>query len=104
LSVPQGLGFLHAQDGPLPEDVAKKIVEQSNYRNVKLSMDYVSGRACKMVVWENDGKLEMRDSWHDHTDEQLKGLLSEFDILEPGKEHGCACNCSDCQAKRGQPS
>jgi hypothetical protein len=102
LSMPQGLGFLHFTPTPLSEKEAIEIVELSSKMNgkIKLDMDYVSGRACKMVVWEKDGKLIISDSWYDHTDKQLKQLLSEFKIkAETISEHGCACNCADCRNK-----
>jgi hypothetical protein len=98
LSVPQGMGFLHFTPAPLAEEDAKEIVERSSHGNVRLSMDYVAGRACKMVVWEKDGKLQIRDSWYDHTDDQLRKLLEAFDLkLETASEHGCACNSASMQ-------
>jgi hypothetical protein len=102
LSVPQGLGFLHFTPTPLSEEEAKKIIDFDGRMKskIKVSMDYVSGRACKMIVWEKDGKLGIADSWYDHTDKQLKQLLSEFNInVKTTGEHGCACNCADCQNK-----
>jgi hypothetical protein len=106
LSMPQGLGFLHFTPEPLAEEDAKEIVERSGkYGNVKLDMDYVSGRACKMTVWEKDGRLVIQDAWYDHTDDQLKRLLAAFDIVSnTASEHGCACNCANCRVKQGQPA
>lgn len=103
LSAPQGLGFLHFTPQPLSETDAKRIVENSkgHYGGVVLDMDYVAGRACKMVVWEKDGKLVIRDSWYDHTDSQLQTLLNNFNIKGgAASEHGCACECADCKEKR----
>ena len=100
LSAPQGLGFLHFKAEPLSEEDTKSIAEQPLRGSVRLNMDYVYGRACKMVVWEKDGKLQIRDSWYDHTDDQFRELLEEFGItLKTTGEHGCACNCKDCRNK-----
>ena len=106
LSVPQGLGLLHFEDGGLSEAEAKEITKHTR-GDVVLDMDYVKGRACKMTVFsENDEKkgLFMHDAWYDHTNDQLKELLSAFDI-KPSKtaEHGCACNCVECQTKHQEP-
>ena len=101
--MPQGLGFLHFTPKPLSNEEAISIVNEphSSYSKVKLSMDYVSGRACKMTVFEKDGKLFINDSWYDHTDEQFQELLNAFDIkATPNTEHSCACNCLNCQAKQ----
>ena len=100
LSIPQGLGFFHFTPNPLTEEEARGIVDRAsrNTGSVKLDMDYISGRACKMVVWEKNGKLTIQDTWYDHTDNQLKQLLAEFNIVSnvSGK-HGLACNCIECQ-------
>jgi hypothetical protein len=109
LSFPQGMGFLHFTPTPLAEEEAKEIVERAakygGYGGVKLDMDYVAGRACKMIVWEKDGRLVMTDSWYDHTDDQLKALLAAFDIeLNAASEHRCACNCANCRVKHPQPA
>lgn len=105
LSMPQGLGFLHYTPAPLSDEEAKKIVECSKgfVGGIVLSMDYVNGRACKMNVWEKNGKLHITDSWYDHTDDQLRRLLEAFHIkLESTSEHGCACNCAKCQIKQNR--
>jgi hypothetical protein len=106
LSMPQGLGFLRFTPDPLSEDDAKKIVECScRPGRIKLNMDYVSGRACKMIVWEKNGRLIIDDSWYDHTDEQLIELLDEFGIVHTKlAKHGCACNCVTCRANHGKPA
>jgi hypothetical protein len=102
LSSPQGLGFMHFTPEPLSEERAKKMIGDGN---VALDMDYVDGRACKMVVWRKDDKLEMRDAWYDHSDEQLKQLLAAFNInLETQSAHSGACNCPDCRNKQARAS
>jgi hypothetical protein len=100
LSVPQGLGFFHYTPVPLNKTEAEDILECSKNMGVVLDMDYINGRACKMVVWEKDGKLQINDSWYDHTDKQFCELLKSFGIEMKNKPvHGCACNCKDCQNK-----
>jgi len=100
LSVPQGMGFLHYTSEPLSEEEAKSLV-QDNDRSV-LDMDYIRGRACKMHVRKENGKLLIGDSWYDHTERIYDELLNSFDIKRPVsiQEHGCACNCIDCQSSR----
>ena len=108
LSMPQGLGFLHFTPEPLSEERAKEIVEQRggafSGSSCVISMDYVDGRACKMNVREENGKLVINDSWYDHTDSQLKQLLETFGkegLIEASApaEHGVACNCAECKKK-----
>ena len=100
LSIPQGMGFLHYTTSLLSEEESFDIVQHTQSSNIVLSMDYIRGRACKMNVFNEKGKWMIHDSWYDHTDSQLKKLLSAFNIKVTGsKEHGCACNCGDCQLK-----
>ena len=98
LSVPQGLGFLHATPEPLTDAEVGYIVNMyKEDKRIALDMDYVKGRACKMIVWRNEDKLEIRDDWYDHTDENFKKLLDTFNITHTlNQKHGIACNCSDC--------
>jgi len=107
LSLPQGLGFLHYQSGGLSDEQAEQIVSGGNRLfnrpndRIALDMDYISGRACKMVVFKEEGRLYINKNWYDHTDTQLKMLLEHFNInISEKKEHGVACNCLDCQAER----
>ena len=74
LSQPQGLGFLHYQEGGLSDEEAKTLIKENG--NYVVNMDYVKGRACKMIVFRKNNKLLIQDSWYDHTDNQLKELLS----------------------------
>lgn len=42
-----------------------------------LHLDYVDGRGCKMSMWrDDDGQLYIRDTWYDHTEQDLAALLS----------------------------
>ena len=74
LSQPLGLGFLHYQEGNLSDEEAKALIHKNDPCIV--NMDYVKGRACKMKVFNRESKLEIHDSWYDHTDSQLEELLS----------------------------
>jgi hypothetical protein len=105
LSSPQGLGFMHFTPEPLSEERAKQMIECNDGRHVALSMDYVDGRACKMVVFRNEKNLEIRDAWYDHSDERFKQLLAAFNInLKTQSAHGVACNCPDCRSKQARAS
>lgn len=109
LSSPQGMGFLHYTPEPLSEEEAKQLVghpvehpdKLGMSDSVVLDMDYVRGRACKMTVWKEEGRLVINDNWYDHTDRILDMLLKEFGFSRKiEQEHGCACGCIDCQSKR----
>ena len=104
-SVPQGLGFLHATDEPLTDDEAKQYIIDQEGRSA-VSMDYVKGRACKMHVYREGNKLLLPDTWYDHTDRIYDELLSKFGFTrkQAEQEHGCSCNCMDCQSRRAMTS
>lgn len=95
LSVPQGMGILHAQMGELDDADAESIASAEQF-----AMDYVNGRACKMRLSQRNGKLVAPESWYDHTDDQYERLLSEFGFKRENlSAHGTACNCSECMPK-----
>ena len=81
LSKPQGLGFPHFTPAPLSDDDAVKLrgMEKPDGA-IALSMDYVHGRACKMTVWREDGKLYIRDTWYDHGPSLLRELLKRIGV------------------------
>jgi hypothetical protein len=97
LSRPQGMGFLHYTTDPLTDEEAKGLIQPSG----RVSMDYVKGRSCKMVVFVEGDKKFIRDTWYDHTESQLRQLLLDVGIvpsIESTKaRHGTACNCDDCK-------
>jgi len=105
LSVPQGLGFLHASSAPLSDEEVREILSRA-HGHIALSMDYIHGRACKMTVYKTeDGKLEINDSWYDHTQEQLNQLLSRSNLPNSSEtEHIPSCNCGNCRIKQGKPT
>jgi len=97
LSSPQGMGFLHYTDKPLTKEEAQSLIDEHGHW--ALNMDYVKGRACKMTVGRKDGRLLISNSWYDHTDRIFQQLLNHFGIEAPKiTDHGCACNCIDCQS------
>jgi hypothetical protein len=104
LSLPQGLGFLHYKTGGLTDEEAKSFIIPSP-NSIAINMDYVKGRACKMVVWREGTTLYIRNSWYDHMDEQLRELLISTlptykELPKINTEHSISCNCLDCQSKR----
>lgn len=86
LSQPQGMGYLHYQEGPIPAAELAKHIERAaeNLDNTELpylqglSFDYVLGRAVKLYIGYNPESgnyfLDM-DRWYDHSDEALAALL-----------------------------
>ncbi len=80
LSAPAGLGFLHFKPGELSDEDAQAVIDRGDDR-IAASMDYVNGRGCKMTVFRNPhGKLEIGDSWFDHSPHQLDDLLERCGI------------------------
>lgn len=87
LSKPQGMGILHYQEGELSDTDAQEIIEKfKNSERIAISMDYVRGRACKMTVWKENGKLLIVDNWYDHSDLQFEALLKKFGKPFPNSE------------------
>ena len=78
LSSPQGLGYLHYQEGGLTEDEAREFVHEDN--RCPVSLDYVKGRSCKVTVFKREGKLFIRSAWYDHSEAQLKELLARLGV------------------------
>lgn len=106
LSAPAGLGFLHFKEGGLSDEEAHELTQRSYCHDEAIHLDYVNGRACKMVVYNRHPKtgeegLFIRAPWYDHTDKQLLELLHFFGINEEiGAEHNVGCECLICKAKR----
>lgn len=79
MSVPVGLGFIHAQPGSLTDEEVASIIKPEG--RIAARMDYVNGRQCKMTVFRaDDGSLSINDHWFDHTDGQLQHLLEEIGV------------------------
>lgn len=86
LSRPQGMGFIHFEEGPLPDDLADAIVaHRKDDSYIALSMDYVKGRACKMVMWRDGDKLVIRNTWFDHHPDDLRELLERVGMADRQK-------------------
>jgi hypothetical protein len=79
LSAPAGMGMLHYQPGPLPENIVQEIVE--NPRGIH--MDYVFGRQCKMSVYKEGDQHYIFKRWHDHSESQPTQLLTALDLPQP---------------------
>lgn len=80
LSVPQGLGFLHAESGSLSDEDAEALITEEG--RIAVRMDYVKGRACKMTVFRESAspKMFIRNKWFDHSESQLQELLERCGI------------------------
>lgn len=100
LSRPQGMGMMHFKAGGLTDEEAKAYIKDDG----TVSMDYVSGRACKMHVRNRDGILTIPNSWYDHSDEQLKELLDHVGIITKDdsqpSQHSMSCNCDVCRVEQ----
>lgn len=72
LSRPQGLGFLHAVPGSLPEAEAKELAAFFLETD---RLDYVKGRSCKMTLYRENGRMYIHPDWYDHSYEDMNDLL-----------------------------
>ena len=79
LSRPQGLGHLHFEPGELTDEEAVDLINEDS--RTPVSLDYVKGRAVKMTVHKQDGKLFVSDNWYDHSEEDLNTLLERCEIV-----------------------
>lgn len=100
LSVPQGLGFIHARSGSLSTEEAKEVIAGGH----PVNMDYVHGRSVKLNIIEEDEKWTIGDTWYDHTDATYDEFLVRIGRSRGKKvlansqpaEHGCSCACESC--------
>lgn len=74
LSQPQGMGVMHFVEGDLPDQEAIQIAARADERY--LNVDYLHGRAVKLSVFREDGRLFIQKRWYDHTVAQLAQLLT----------------------------
>ena len=80
MSVPLGLGFLHAQPGGLTDDEAESLIDKD--ARIPVHLDYVKGRACKFLIHRDaDGKLWTPERWYDHSASQLSELLGRLGVV-----------------------
>lgn len=77
LSAPQGMGYIHYEEGSLTDAEIDQILERREALNVVLYMDYVKGRSIKMTVFKDiqDCSLFVYKSWYDHTEDQHDELI-----------------------------
>lgn len=80
MSVPVGLGFIHARDGGLDDETADALIERGAKLCGGIDMDYVHGRQCKFNVRAIDGKRYVKIDWYDHSIEAMKKLLRECEV------------------------
>jgi hypothetical protein len=73
LSRPVGLGYLHYDPEPLINEEAADLINLESKKVVAL--DYVRGRAVKFRVFKENNKLYIKDTWYDHTKQDLEELL-----------------------------
>lgn len=85
LSTPRGMGYIHAKPGGLDEETAAKLITSvvGLNPNIRLSYDYLVGRAVKLTVWQDENlDLWVDDTWYDHSDAQLRELLAHVGIIK----------------------
>lgn len=100
LSIPVGMGFLHYQEGPIPEGTLTALLNEATlrirrckemeakhpdyfktYGSAVVGMDYLHGRCCKFdVFYGKDGQLYINNQWYDHADWQFDELLTRCQI------------------------
>lgn len=81
LSRPQGMGFLHFEEGALTDEEAASLIQEgSRGDRFPLDMDYVKGRACKLHVIKEGDKLYINDRWYDHSENDLIELLDRIGV------------------------
>lgn len=78
LSSPQGLGHMHFKSGSLTDEQAKSLINEDC--RTPITLDYVAGRACKLTVFKNGEKLYIRNSWYDHSEDQLLELIDRIGV------------------------
>ena len=81
LSIPVGLGFLHAKTGSLTDEQVNSLINYDEKLCV-VDMDYVLGRCCKFRVLRDktdSTKFYIRDSWYDHSSSDFEKLLAVLD-------------------------
>lgn len=76
-SRPLGLGVFAYQTGDLTDAEVAEIIDRGRDDGLlAISMDYVKGRSCKFRVRRDGDRLLIPNRWHDHSDDQLRDLLT----------------------------
>ena len=73
LSRPHGLGFLHYQPGPLPDDAMPEILRSGR---IAVDVDYLLGRGVKMCAFRYKRRLWIPLHWPSHTDSEMVALCA----------------------------
>lgn len=84
-SRPQGPGIIHAQDGPIPENVLEQIMLDARIqgKGLVVGLDYVLGRACKFNLYRDEqDDLFIRRKWYDHSELDLHRMLRDSGMKE----------------------
>lgn len=81
LSVPAGMGFIHARGGKLDEETRDALIRWDDPRTV-VHMDYVHGRQCKFWIRRHEDKFYVDPRWYDHSHYQLVDLLERIGIKD----------------------
>lgn len=85
LSKEVGMGQIMYRSGLLDREMVELIMAGHRQRMeggspIVLHMDYVHGRACKMVVYREHDILYISSKWFDHSEEDLRKLLERCGI------------------------
>ena len=73
LSCPHGLGSLHYQPGPLPDDAMPEILHSGR---IAVNVDYLLGRCVEMCVFRYKRRLWTPSDWYRHTDSEMVALCA----------------------------
>lgn len=78
----QGLGVLDARGrGDLTDEDVEDILARGRGDPLcACSIDYLNGRSVKMTVFRDGGRLFIRNSWYDHSDDDLAALLQQIGV------------------------
>lgn len=79
LSVPRGLGFLHAEPGPLS---GIEIDEIRTRQRDQINLDYVKGRCVKFNTIHQGSPIYISDRWFDHRPDDLTELLTRVGMKD----------------------
>lgn len=81
LSDPKGMGHFHFQEGGLSTEDALMYLREN--RHTAAHADYIKGRAVKLTVLKNEGRLLMPPRWFDHSSDQYRELLASVGVTLP---------------------
>lgn len=78
----QGLGVLDARGRSdlTNEDVEAILARGRGDPLCACNIDYLNGRSVKMLVFKDGDRLFIRNSWYDHSDDDLAALLEQIGL------------------------